>query len=98
PPALPRFPSRRSSDLAARERTIAERKIALRLHNELDRAFSDLRAELNAAMRPEIGELASSFVSDLTDGRYDEIEIDEDYRALVLDRKSTRLNSSHLGI
>ncbi len=76
---------RRATERAARERTIAERKIELRLHNELDRAFSDLRAELNAAMRPEIGELASSFISDLTDGRYNEIEIDEDYRALVLD-------------
>jgi len=76
---------RRAAERAARERTIAERKIELRLHNELDRAFSDLRAELNAAMRPEISELASSFISDLTDGRYNEIEIDEDYRALVLD-------------
>jgi len=32
-------------------------QIELRLHNELDRAFSDLRAELNAAMRPEISTL-----------------------------------------
>lgn len=76
---------RRAAERAARERTIAGRKVELRLHNELDRAFSDLRAELNAAMRPEIGELASSFISDLTDARYDEVEIDEDYRAMVLD-------------
>ena len=76
---------RREGERAARERTIAERKTDLRLHNELDRAFSDLRADLNAAMRPEIGELASSFLADLTDGRYDEVDLDEDYRVVVLD-------------
>ena len=76
---------RRAAERAARERTIAERKIELRLHNELDRAFSDLRAELNAAMRPEISTLASAFLSDLTDGRYDEVDLDEDYRVVVLD-------------
>ncbi|HEY6092417.1 MAG TPA: SMC family ATPase [Gemmatimonadales bacterium] len=76
---------RRVSERAARERTIAERKIELRLHNELDRAFSDLRADLNAAMRPEIGSLASAFLADLTGGRYDEVDLDDDYRPIVLD-------------
>jgi len=76
---------RRAAERAAREKTIAERKGELRLHNELDRAFSDLRAELNAAMRPEIGVLASGFLADLTDGRYDEVDLDEDYRVIVLD-------------
>ena len=76
---------RRATERAARERTIAERKIEYRLHNELDRAFSDLRADLNAQMRPEISALASGFLSDLTDGRYDEVDLDEDYRVVVLD-------------
>ena len=76
---------RRAAERAARERTIADRKVELRLHNELDRGFSDLRAELNAAMRPEIGALASGFLADLTDGRYDEVDLDEDYRVVVLD-------------
>ncbi|HEV2671180.1 MAG TPA: SMC family ATPase [Gemmatimonadales bacterium] len=77
--------ARRAAERAAREKTIGERKIALRLHNELDRAFSDLRAELNAAMRPEISALASGFLADLTDARYDEVDLDEDYRVVVLD-------------
>src|SRR6267143_4139854 len=76
---------RRAAERAARERTIADRKVELRLHNELDRAFSDLRAELNAAMRPEISTLASGFLSDLTDARYDEVDLDADYRVVVLD-------------
>ncbi len=77
---------RRATERAARERTIAERKIELRLHNELDRAFSDLRADMNATMRPEIGELASDFLNHLTGGRYTEVEIDEDYRPVILDQ------------
>ena len=83
--AAVRESGRREAERAARERTIAERKAELRLHHELDRAFSDLRADLNAAMRPEIGELASTFLADLTDGRYDEVDLDEDYRVVVLD-------------
>ena len=83
--AAVRESERREGERAARERTIAERKAELRLHHELDRAFSDLRADINAAMRPEIGELASTFLADLTDGRYDEIDLDEDYRVVVLD-------------
>ena len=76
---------RRVAERAARERTIGDRKVELRLHNELDRAFSDLRARLNEAMRPEISTLASAFLSDLTDARYDEVDLDEDYRVVVLD-------------
>jgi exonuclease SbcC len=76
---------RRLAERAARERTISARKVELRLHHELDRAFSDLRAELNAAMRPEISTLASAFLSDLTDARYDEVDLDENYQVVVLD-------------
>ena len=57
----------------------------LKLHDELDRALHDLRLELNAAMRPEIAERASSFLSDLTDGRYNELELDEQYRIVVVE-------------
>jgi len=76
---------RRESERAERERHIAELKARQRLHNELDRAFSDLRAELNAQMRPEIAELASGFLADLTDGRYDELELTEDYTVTILE-------------
>ena len=76
---------RREGELAARGRQIAELKVRQRLHNELDRAFSDLRAELNAQMRPEIAELASGFLADLTDGRYDELDLTEDYTVTILE-------------
>ncbi|HEV2749604.1 MAG TPA: SMC family ATPase [Gemmatimonadales bacterium] len=76
---------RREAERAQRERQIGALKTRQRIHNELDRAFSDLRGELNARMRPEIAELASGFLSDLTDGRYDELELTEDYSVAVLE-------------
>ncbi len=76
---------RREAERAQRERQIADLKMRQRLHNELDRAFSDLRGELNARMRPEIAELASGFLADLTDGRYDELDLTEDYTVTVLE-------------
>ncbi len=76
---------RRESERAERERQIATLRARQRLHNELDRAFSDLRGELNARMRPEIAELASGFLADLTDGRYEELDLTEDYTVTVLE-------------
>lgn len=57
----------------------------LRHHNEMDTALTQLRAELNARVRPELSELASTFLSDITDGRYNALEIDESYNVLVLE-------------
>lgn len=75
---------RRMAERAARERQIEESKTHRRLHDELDRAFSELRAELNATMRPEIAELASGFLADLTDGRYDTVDLTEDYTLTIV--------------
>ena len=69
---------RRLGDIEARE---ADH----RHHNELDAAFSQLRADLNAQVRPELGEIASLFLAQLTDGRYTSLEIDDDYNLCVLD-------------
>ncbi len=60
-------------------------KSDLHLHDDLDDALQDLRLELNATMRPEIAERASVFLSDLTDGRYDELDLDDQYRVLVVE-------------
>ena len=56
-----------------------------RLHDELDRAFSDLRTELNYQLRPELSELASAFLSELTDARYTEMELDDQYNIVILE-------------
>jgi exonuclease SbcC len=56
-----------------------------RLHDELDRAYTDLRTDLNVQLRPEMGELASAFLTELTDARYDELELDDSYNLTVLE-------------
>jgi exonuclease SbcC len=56
-----------------------------RLHDELDRAYSDLRTDLNFALRPELSELASAFLTELTDARYAELELDDQYNVIVLE-------------
>src|SRR5205823_1842842 len=54
-------------------------------HHGLDRAVGDLRAELNAALRPEIAELASGFLADLTDGRHEAVDLNDDYLVTIID-------------
>jgi exonuclease SbcC len=68
-----------------RAREIAVREVELAHHNELDAALTRLRADLNTQVRPELGEIASVFLTQLTDGRYSALEIDESYNLLVLE-------------
>ncbi len=57
----------------------------LALVNELDRAFTDLRTDLNQQLRPDLSELASTFLRELSSGRYGEVELDEDYVATIVE-------------
>lgn len=54
-----------------------------RIHDELDSAYTDIRASLNEHLRPEISDIASGFLEDLTDGRYTGLELDDDYNVIV---------------
>jgi exonuclease SbcC len=56
-----------------------------RLHDELDRAYTEMRTDLNVQLRPEISEVASAFLTELTDGRYAELELDDQYNVIVLE-------------
>lgn len=76
---------RRTQERRERASRIEELQVEVRVHDELDRALHDLRSDLNAAMRPELAERASSFLSDLTDGRYGELELDERYQILIME-------------
>ncbi|HEV8358795.1 MAG TPA: SbcC/MukB-like Walker B domain-containing protein, partial [Gemmatimonadales bacterium] len=55
------------------------------LQHELDRAFGDLRTDLNNTLRPDLSDLASGFLRELTAGRYTDFELDEDYVATIVD-------------
>ena len=59
-------------------------EVERRVHDELDAAYGELRAELNARLRPELGEIAGSFLTDLTDDRYNEFELDENYEIILI--------------
>lgn len=76
---------RRRAERARREAEARRAAKDLALHNELDRAFSDLRTDLNLQLRPDLSDLASGFLRDLTNGRYTEIELDEDYVATIVE-------------
>ena len=55
------------------------------VHDELDRSLHELRLELNTQMRPELSERASDFLANLTNGRYHELELDEQYDVLIIE-------------
>lgn len=57
----------------------------LRLHQSLRKALQDFRTELNTRLRPMLASIATEFLSTLTNGRYTELEIDEEYRFTVID-------------
>ncbi len=57
----------------------------LLLYHELDRALTDLRTDLNATLRPDLSDLASVLLRDLTNGRYTDLELDEDYVATIME-------------
>lgn len=55
------------------------------LLTELDRFYGQFWEKLNNHARPEISELASKFLVDLTDGRYSELELNEKYEICLHD-------------
>lgn len=71
------------ADLIERRRRLDDMLARKRLHDELDRGYSDLRSELNGQLRPELSDIASAFLAELTDGRYSELELDPDYSLVV---------------
>ena len=81
---------RAEREAAARIARLAELQKDIRLHLELDRAFGDLGVELNAEIGPEISAIASDLLADLTDGRFDEVTLDEQFDATVLEAGEER--------
>lgn len=74
---------KRREELERAQQRLRVLTLERRTHDELDRAFTDIRAELNEHVRPEISDLASGFLAELTDGRYTDLELDDDYNVIV---------------
>ncbi|MGI8510570.1 MAG: AAA family ATPase [Gemmatimonadaceae bacterium] len=75
--------TRRENDRVAER--LRELNSSRLIHDEIDRAFQELRSDLNDALRPELSEVASSFLSSLTDGRYSQLELDDKYDVIILE-------------
>ena len=80
---------KRAEAAVAQATESAEREVELvrehAIHDALDRAYAELRTDLNKAVRPEIARLASEFLSDLTDGRYTELDLSETYELQIIE-------------
>jgi DNA repair protein SbcC/Rad50 len=68
----------------AEELKIAQRELLLL--RELDNSFTELRQYLTEQIRPQLADNASIFLSQLTEGRYNALEIDSKYNVIVLDQ------------
>jgi len=77
----------RRQELARLTARLEVLEVDKRLHDELDRTYSDLRTDLNQQLRPELAEIAGGFLRMLTDGRYSALEFDDDYNVIVLENE-----------
>ncbi|MES2124744.1 MAG: SMC family ATPase [Gemmatimonadota bacterium] len=75
----------RKADRAAKAEAATRLGARLGILQELDRAFSDLRHELNLQLRPELAERASRLLDDLTGGRYPDLDLDESYLPTIVE-------------
>ena len=66
-----------------------------RLHEELDRAYTDLRTDLNLPTAPGALRAGERVPRELTDGRYSELELDDQYNIVVLEDGDPK--AGHLG-
>lgn len=66
-------------------RYLNEQKGRLLLYDEGDKLLTDFRRYVNASIRPRLSEIASEFIADLTDGRYTNVEVGEDYAPTVVE-------------
>lgn len=77
--------ARRREERTRRAAEVERLKVDVLLNQELDRAFTDLRDDLNATLRPELADAASALLRELTNGRYSDLELDEEYVASIVD-------------
>ena len=58
---------------------LKEFKIDKLRFDDLDLVLTDFRRHLNESIRPEISRLASSYLAELSDGRYNDIQLEADF-------------------
>ncbi len=73
------------SDLKSREREVAERRREVHLYEKLQDVMGLFRTHMIGRVREDLRVAASSWLALFTEGRYSELEIDEDYEVFVVD-------------
>jgi len=68
------------------ERLASEKSAAAARMDEMDGLFTEFFKGLTARVRPALEHEASALVRELTDGRYEKMEFDDNYRVKLLDR------------
>jgi DNA repair protein SbcC/Rad50 len=76
----------RADQLATKAAELKIAKHELLLLREIDNSFTELRQHLTEQIRPQLADNASIFLNQLTEGRYNAIEIDSKYNVIVLDQ------------
>jgi exonuclease SbcC len=80
--------SRSKEDLVKFDDRVAELeklRRQVRIFDECDRIVTDFRKFVNSSIRPRMAELASEYLTDLTDGRYSAVELEEDFTPTVVE-------------
>jgi exonuclease SbcC len=72
--------------LEADRKLANERAAGAARMDEMDKLFTEFFRGLTARVRPMLEVEASNLVRELTDGRYERMEFDENYRVKLLDR------------
>lgn len=67
------------------KKRLEEEKRKVRDLEVLEKLFSTFRTDLISRIRPALSKYASSFLEMVTEGRYGEIELDEDYNIMIYD-------------
>jgi exonuclease SbcC len=64
---------------------LEEKRVRHRHLEVLSQKFDELRSRLNSQIRPGLSERASQLITALTDGRYSQVDLDEEYTPRLFD-------------
>ncbi len=71
------------ADFDRRGERLAEVEEQVRLHDAAERWFKDFHLAQASGIRPELEELTSAMVAQLTDGRFESVSLDEDFEPVL---------------
>ncbi|MEN3000672.1 MAG: SMC family ATPase [Armatimonadota bacterium] len=73
------------AQIQEREELLKRKQQEWLLHDTLRKAMQAFRTELNQQLRPTLASYATEFLTHLTNGRYTQLELDEEYRFHLID-------------